>query len=144
MEIKLNSIWEWKLARICYDKMWSFRCIKFFLENLDDKWHPYGILDRDINTLMSPEFMFTIEVAKELLIIVHSDKQLMQCSCLAMNGWSSYWTELWLHPVWMHIFFMLLTCKSLAVKACLWCPYTSEQFSTQFFHCCESCITSTF
>ena len=72
--------------------------------------------------------MFTIEVAKELLIIVHSDKQLMQCSCLVMNGWSSYWT-LSLHPVWMHIFFMLLTCKSLAVKACLLCPYTSEQFS---------------
>ena len=32
--------------------------------------------DRDINTLMSPEFMFTVEVAKELLIIMHSDKQL--------------------------------------------------------------------
>ena len=37
MEIKMNSVWEWKLARICYHKMWSFRCLKFFLENLDDK-----------------------------------------------------------------------------------------------------------
>ena len=86
--------------------------------------------------------MFTVEVAKELLIIMHSDKQLMQTSCLVMNGWSSNWTELSLHPVWVHILFMPLTCKSLAVEACLWCPYNSKQFSTQFFHCCVSCIAT--
>ena len=91
---------------------------------------------------MSPEFMFTVEVAKELLIIMHSDKQLNQTSCLVMNGWSSNWTELSLHPVWVHILFMPLTCKSLAVEACLWCPYNSKQFSTQFFHCCVSCIAT--
>ena len=54
--------------------------------------------------------MFTVEVAKELLIIMHSDKQLMQTSCLVMNGWSSNWTELSLNPACLDAYFFL----------CLW------------------------